>query len=273
MLILNVLIILLLLLLTLFVLLFFYYRKVTKINKKRYLQGLMCLNSFRQLLALIQQHRGLTMGYLNGDHSLLKRINLLEEKVNQHLAGIKKEQHSLASNLIWAGINDHWLRLSANFPQYESDHNFRQHCTLIVNLQHLIEDSAEYHHLQELVCTNKRHANFLWAQLLNTAEHVGQARAVGTSIAAAQKSTSIQRIKLNYLKNYINVFLSDENLSCDASAPRALLNAINNQILIDKPNIAAEEFFNLATATLDVIFGQFDVYLEELFASLTNKKR
>ncbi|WP_413701167.1 hypothetical protein ACLKMH_05495 [Psychromonas sp. KJ10-10] len=139
------------------------------------------------MLALIQQHRGLTMGYLNGDKSLLKRINLLKQQVNQRLADIKNEQSSVANNLIWAGINDHWLRLSSNFTEYESDHNFRQHCTLIVNLQHLIEDSAEQHHLQELVCTNKKHANFLWAQLLNTAEHVGQARAVGTSILRCPK--------------------------------------------------------------------------------------
>tara|TARA_R110001583_G_scaffold22238_1_gene83531 strand:- start:1986 stop:2801 length:816 start_codon:yes stop_codon:yes gene_type:complete len=271
MLLLNVLIILLLFLIILFALLYFYYREVKKSNKSRHLQGLLCLNSFRHLLALIQQHRGLTMGYINGDHSLLNRIHSLKHQVNQQLSDIKKEQLGLASNLIWIGINDHWLRLSSHFAQYESDHNFRQHCNLIVNLQHLIEDSAEQHHLQELVCSNKQNANFLWNQLLNTAEHVGQARAVGTSIAAAKKSTSIQRIKLNYLKNYINVFLSNENLSSDAKSPRALLTAINNQILIDNPNIAAEEFFNLATAALDVIFGQFDDYLKELLSDLKDQ--
>jgi hypothetical protein len=271
MLLLNVLIILLLFLIVLFALLYFYSQGVKKSNKNRQLQGLLCLKSFRVLLALIQQHRGLTMGYLNGDKSLSIRISELKGQVNQQLLQIKKEQLVLENNLIWAGINDHWLRLSGNFSQYESDHNFRQHCNLIMNLQHLIEDSAEHHHLQELVCSNKQNANFLWTQLLNTAEHVGQARAVGTSIAAAKKSTSIQRIKLNYLQNFINEFLANENLQNDSSAPRALLTAIKDQILIDKPNIAAEEFFNIATSALDVIFGQFDYYLKDLLTNLNDK--
>jgi hypothetical protein len=268
---LNVLIILLLFLVALFALLYFYYQKVKKSNKSRQLQGLLCLKSFRVLLALIQQHRGLTMGYLNGDKSLSTRINELKGQVNQQLLLIKKEQLILGNNLIWAGINDHWLRLSSNFTQHKSDHNFRQHCNLIINLQNLIEDSAEHHHLQELVCSNNQNANFLWTQLLNTAEHVGQARAVGTSIAAAKKSTSIQRIKLNYLKNFINEFLANENLQSDATSPKALLTAINQQILIDNPNIEAEEFFNLATSALDVIFGQFDYYLEDLLTNLNDK--
>ncbi|WP_413701168.1 hypothetical protein ACLKMH_05500 [Psychromonas sp. KJ10-10] len=67
------------------------------------------------------------------------------------------------------------------------------------------------------------------------------------------------------------MFLSDENLASDSALPRALLTAINNQILIDKPNIAAEEFFNLATSALDVIFAQFDAYLKELLESLNEK--
>jgi len=241
---------------------------VKKANKLKQLQGLAWLSTFRHLLTAIQQHRGLSMGILNGDNSLSARITPLEEDINNQFISIESKEGWLTDNLTWLGISDHWLRLSNNYKKYGSAHNFTQHCHLIINLLNLIEECADNHHLQELTCSNKQNANFLWTQLLNTAEYIGQARAIGTSIAAAKKSGSLQRIKLNYLQNCINEFLAQPNQQLDTKLVAELLTTIDKNILCDRPNISAEAFFDLATSVLDSLLGLFDYYLDELQETL-----
>lgn len=233
-------------------------------KKQRHLQGLLLLKSFKNLLTSIQQHRGLSMGYLNGDSSLLTRTNALKDDIDKQIKLINQAKGWTEDNLIWVGICDHWLRLSLNYSKYDSDHNFRQHCNLIINLLNLIEDCADNHQLQELLISNSENANFLWSQLLTTSEHIGQVRAIGTSIAAAKLSTSTQRIKLNYLHSCINLFLEQAHHNFDTHLLQELVKTTNEKLLIDKIDISAEVFFNLATSALSVLLDKFDLYLDDL---------
>ncbi len=246
------------------VIIYLNHQHAKKNKQARQLQGINWLKKLKRLLTAMQQHRGLSMGYLNGDKALVKRIQPLEESINQQIREINLEKDWLQDNLVWFGINDHWLRLSVHYEEYESEHNFRQHCHLIANLLSLIEDCAEYHHLHELVYTQKDNANLLWSQLLITAEHIGQARAIGTSIAAAQKSSAVQRIRLNYLQTSINEFIATPNQQLDNTLIVELLTTIDTKILSDTASISAEAFFNLATAALDSLSDNFDRYLNAL---------
>lgn len=237
---------------------------IKKQNKARHSQGLVWLKNLRLLLTSIQQHRGLTMGYINGDKSLLNRITPLQQSIKNQINYIQSQPKWDQNNQIWIGILDHWKRLSKNYVNHDSKYNFTQHCNLVMNMLNLIEDCAETHHLHELKCSNNQYATFLWVQLLNAVEHIGQARAIGTSIAAAQESTSVQRIKLNYLQNCINDFVKNKEHQVDTSMISTLLHCINKEILIDKPTIAANDFFNLATDVSAVILKKFDDYLDDL---------
>ena len=252
--------------------LFFYINHLheNKIKEKRQSQGLHILKNFRLLLTAVQQHRGLSMGYLNGDDTLLKRIDPLEKKINQKIREINLEKEWLKDNLMWVGINDHWLRLLINYTKYEREYNFRQHCNLIKNLLILIEDCAVQHHLQKLVSSNKQDTNFLWSQLLMTAEYIGQARAIGTSIAALKSSSRVQQIQLNYLQNCINESLAKPNHQLDSALIVKFLNTINNEILVTPPNMSAEEFFNLATSVIDALLAMSDDYLNNLQKTLNS---
>jgi len=264
----NIIMIILLFFVATTLLLFLHNRKLKKQNKQRYLQGLQWLNSFRSLLTSIQQHRGLTMGYLNGDQSLHKHIDTLKIDINQQIAVINNNKGWTENNQVWDSINNHWLRLSVSYTKYAPPHNFKQHCNLIASLLNLIEDCADNHHLQELVVNNKEYANFLWAQLLTTAENIGQVRAIGTSIAAAKISTSTQRIKLNYLQNCINEFLQEKNQDFDSQLLTQLLVTTNEKLLTDKVEISAEDFFNLSTKALDALLAKFDCYLHDLHMNI-----
>lgn len=242
---------------------FFYlnYLHAKKTNKDKQLQGLAILKKCRGLLTLIQQHRGLSMGYLNSDDIFEKRITALENKINQTFNEINLQEDWLRNNLMWLGIHDHWLRLLSNYTKYESDYNFRQHCNLIINLLNIIEYCAEQHHLQALFCTDKKNNDFIWSQLLITAENIGQVRAIGTSIAAAKTVNNIEKIHLNYLQNCINDFLKKPNYPFDKKLIIDLLNILNNEIISCNINISAEDFFNLSTLAIDDLLANSDEYL------------
>lgn len=238
--------------------------KKQKQQKLAYYHGIDWLSTIKTLLTAIQQHRGLVMGYLNGDKSLLARITPLQKEINQQITAIYLKGGWIKNNQIWLGIVDHWQRLAINYPQHDSKYCFNQHCNLITNMLYLIEDCAENHHLQELLCENDQYAEFLWTQLLLTVEYIGQVRAIGTSIAAAKGSTSVDRIKLNYLQSCLNDFVLNDTIDIDPEPIQGLLNALTNNILIDKPNLSAQEFFNLATEVSALILKTFDLYLNGL---------
>lgn len=245
---------------------FFYlnYVHTQKINKKKQAHGKAILKDCRQLLALIQQHRGLSTGYLHGGESLLKRISPIEKEIDQIISDMDSKSNWLKENQMWFGIKDHWSRLLKNYTCYGSEHNFRQHCNLIITLLNLIEDCAGQHNLQDLFTKNKKNNDFIWSQLLITVEHIGQVRALGTSIAAAKKASNIQLIQLDYLQTCIHEFLEKPNQPFDNTIIINFLNTFNKEILGTSISMPAETFFNLATSVIDDLLSMSDAYLSEL---------
>ena len=256
------------------VFLFFYLNHLHAIKKSKTLQisGLNMLKDFRLLLTAIQQHRGLSMGYLNGDEGLSKRVKPLEIQMQQIFANIDVNNKWLKGNITWSGITDHWSRLLANYANYESEYNFRQHCNLVINLLNLIDECAETHQLQTLFSNTKSKTNFLWSQLIITAEHIGQMRGIGTSIASAKQATNLQCIQLNYLLLCVTEFLNNPYHQLDTKLIDGFIETVKQEILAESVNISAEAFYNLATSTIDDLLAKSDDYLNQLLhTSALNK--
>jgi hypothetical protein len=238
------------------------YKERQNVNKQQ--AGISWLQLLAKLLTLMQQHRGLTTGYIGGDSSLKPRIDDLQRAINNQIKQVEQQGDWAKSNDGWIGINDHWKRLSGYYKDHSKDYNFTQHSSLIKSLLYLIEDCAEQHHLQELQCAKKQPASILWQQLLNAGEYVGQARAIGTGIAATGASSSVERIKLNYLKQQLEAFLLKNPMPELNPFIEQLLESISNHILIAKPDLTADQYFKLATAALDKIIENFTLRLNEL---------
>lgn len=251
------------------ILLVFVNHRVQKQKKlKTYNAGVTWLALFKQLLTLMQQHRGLSMGYLNGNTNLLVRIHKLQAAIKSQISVINHNDPWVIDNGFWLGIQDHWTRLSNNFKHAEAEVNYDQHNRLIANLLFLIEECAENHHLQELSIYKTHSANFLWQDLLHAGEYIGQARALGTGIAAAKMSTSVQRIKLNYLISRINELIKQHNLTELDTDISLFIKTIKSDILIDIPKISSDSYFNLATNSLTKVMDKFDEYLTQLKVNL-----
>lgn len=233
-----------------------------RIRRLQQLRGLEWLEKLRQLLAHLQQHRGLSSGYIAGNHALQGDLDNLHNLIRRDMEVINRVDDWICENSRWQGIGEHWQRLINRFKALERDENINQHNRLLTNLIYLIEDIAETHHLKSL-CQQADEGQRVWHDLLIAAEHIGQARAIGTAITASGQCDSVSRIQMSYLSSKIE--LTSQNLMGNLGLPqqaqhklRELLQCIQHRVLLDAPQIESKIYFNLASGCLEEIFNHYD---------------
>ncbi|MDI3325343.1 nitrate- and nitrite sensing domain-containing protein [Pontibacterium granulatum] len=233
-----------------------------RIRRAQQLRGLEWLEKLRLVLAHIQQHRGLSSGYIAGNHALLNELNNLHHVIHRDMDTINQVDEWICENSRWQGIEEHWQRLTSRFKTLERDDNINQHNRLLTNLIYLIEDIAETHHLTAL-CQSEGQGQRVWHDLLVAAEHIGQARAIGTAITASGQCDSVSRIQMSYLSSKIE--MTSQNLLGNLGLPqqaqhklRELLQCIQYRVLVDTPQIESKIYFNLASGCLEEIFTHYD---------------
>jgi len=241
-------------------------RKKQRIERQRV--GLIWLHRLRVFLSHVQQHRGMTSGYLSGGTGLLKEIKVLGAQVNEDISEILVVDPWMKANSRWMSIEEHWHRLSGNFQNVATEDNLRQHNTLIKNILYLIEDMAQEHELLLLKTKENNSLHLLWRELLAAGEFIGQARAIGMGVATARHCDSISRIRLNYLCQKIE---SNTKLLWSEISPHNnqqqkvenLLRCINDKIIKDVPSIAPSVFFDTASDALNNLYLQYDQYFKK----------
>ena len=167
----------------------------------------------------------------------------------------------IRGNVKWSSLVDHWTRLGLSYLQGDADNNFKQHNILIANLLYLIDDVADAHHLSKITGDAM---DTDWRYLLSIAEYIGQARALGTGVAAKGECSSVLRIQLNHLRNKIAS-------SVDSSWPdksrveiQQLLRCIETELIIERPSIQAVDYFTLASRCIEHVLDQFDRQIDRL---------
>ncbi|GGA79809.1 hypothetical protein GCM10011369_22240 [Neiella marina] len=230
----------------------------------RYQQGIDWLQQLRKLLTSVQQHRGLTNGYLNGDDSAKIRIAELQRQISQVIAKLNQQGQWIKRSERWSSIQDHWARLSTNYINHQASYALEQHNRLVMNVLHLIEDCAEQHHLQELQLTSNQPAEELWKSTLFNAEYIGQARALGTGVAASAHCGSVERIRLKYLHSKLEEYQLSVATSQIKGKLSPLLSSMEANVMVSHPSIKPADYFALATEALDTVLVGFDQGLEQL---------
>lgn len=224
-------------------------------------QGIEYMKLLRKLLTLVQQHRGLTTGFINGNRNAKLEIENISINIKSTVHELDASGAWMQGNVKWLSLVDHWGRLSGSYTQGDADKNFKQHNILIANLLYLIDDVADVHHLSKITGDAM---DTDWRYLLSIAEYIGQARALGTGVAAKGECSSVLRIQLNHLRNKIAS-------SVDASWPdksrveiQQLLRCIETELIVDHPSIQASDYFKLATRCIEHVLDQFDRQIDRL---------
>lgn len=228
----------------------------------QFAQGLAYVKALRVLLTHIQQHRGLTTGFLSGNRELSGDIAQLEKRIAGDLQELKALGSWLKNNSLWLNILDHWSRLSRRYSENDINENLRQHNLLISHLMYLIDDVAEAHRLQRKVAQANEPED--WRELLVIAEVIGQARALGTGVAAQGQCTSVQRIQLYHLCHKIEQHLQQPLPDTIRVAVKQLLACIQSDMVLDRPVISAQDYFKLASSSLDQVLKLFDGQIDRL---------
>ena len=236
------------------------------------------LTLLRALVAGLQRHRGLSNGVLCGDRSLTEDLLSVRRGLDQQMGTVPSLPTTHRDG--WDNLIDHWSRLregNATSPV----NNLQQHHHIIRNSLFLMEDIAS-----EIDLSGGRPAlgylPCLWREVMQAAEWTGQARALGTGIAAAGESSAEQRVRLrflcekiqalsqtafNTLRQHANTHPLPAGLHLDQSEQRVaeFLHCLEQELLgKEKPVIAAKVFFHCATLAIDELLGVVDVGLGEL---------
>lgn len=245
-----------------------------RVRRRQQLHGnIEQLQVLRALLADLQRHRGLSNGLLCGDKSLRQELTGICDRLDRSISNAKTLDSTHAET--WQSIDRQWQEVR-KIQGRDPAVNLIAHNRIISDTIFLIEDiyadrdlSADHAELGYLVC--------IWHEVLQTAEWSGQARALGTGIAAARQSSADQRVRLRFLHQKISDlselafdhlakhFTDDRKLTNCREAVKAFLASLERELLsTDRPSIEARQYFDQATCAINELFGLVDFALMDL---------
>ncbi len=264
--------------------------------------GLHYLETVRHVIQNIPQHRGMSVGYLNGNEALRDKIPGKRSQVDQNLkevAATAKEYKDALGNAAdeIGGIIDEWDRLKVEAIQITAAETFKRHTALLARIQNHINHVAEE---SGLVIDDELDRSFLIDLLVNRipglTERMGQIRALGSGIIAKGSISNGQEARLNKLQAYTELMfegikhdldgLFEVNKAMEAALgdvagkARADLDnyLVKTQLILDRKfdQLDSTTFFELATNSINGGFALYDaanVELETLLDEEAEEKR
>ncbi|MDA7088740.1 nitrate- and nitrite sensing domain-containing protein [Pseudomonas sp. SA3-5] len=232
----------------------------------------------RALIAGFQRHRGLSNGVLCGDASLSQDLAAARQGLDQHIRAAQELESSHRD--AWNSLIDHWSRMREGRSSDRAN-NLSQHHLIIRNSIFLMEDVASEIDLSE----GRAELGYLpciWREVVQAAEWAGQARALGTGMAAAGQSSAEQRVRMRFLYQKIELLAGTAfaTLQRHATAHPQInglrlehrqqvvadfLRCIKQELLgQEQPVIAAKTYFQRATQAIDELLALVDAALAQL---------
>lgn len=249
------------------------------VERLRQVDGIEVIKRIKSLISLIQIHRGLFSALLNGDNTASAKLINIKSDIGHEIDGINSTFACALER--WASIEDHWGRLSNHSKDKSVSYNFDQHTSLIKNIAYFLEDVAESAHLTADYLTGFDNVGYIWRELLQTTENVGQCRAIGTGVVVQRNCSSVDKIKLNYLLQTLTEisestlqklpYLPDEQreharlIEKSKANMSKLFSVIKTELLGDQTiTMDSRIYFDLATDTMAGINEIFEHQLKQL---------
>lgn len=249
------------------------YRRMRRQQQKQLSSNIEQLKLLRILLTDFQKHRGLSTAQLSGDTSLQGELtntrSRLEESTNKAL------QLDTSHTAVWHKLIDQWKVIRKD-ATVSPEKNLLNHHRLIRHTTFLIEDIADS--LDLGASQNElSYLNCIWREIVQTAEWTGQARALGTGIAAAQSSSAAQRVRLRFLHEKIKTlsavaFTTLEqshtnhlNLQHPKQSVNEFLLCLEQELLNrEQPQIEPKLYFEQATQAINELLSMMDTALKDV---------
>lgn len=240
-------------------------------------------SALKDFMINVQQHRGMSSIYLNGNKDIKEDILSKQEELRDNIADIDGLNESLGnilhSSATWNEIKSDWLNLKDKVLQIEPSESFTDHTALIKDTLFFIQEIADS---SNLTLDPELYSYYLMDsvvhQLPQLTENVGQLRAIGSGIATVGQITDEQRIQIvslmsstrsiiNNLNHGISVVFNQNdslselevlNKNVTQDSENFLLMTEREILQKQKINIESSSFFNSATETIDTMIALYD---------------
>jgi hypothetical protein len=224
----------------------------------------------KKLMELFQYHRGLSARYLNGKTEVAHELRQKQRLIAQVLPSMALLARHSSLSEHWQSLLDHWQRLFANNLLLSPEDNLEQHNRLIHTLLYLIEDVTELSYW-----SNRDHHQGIGSivAILHTTEWIGQARALGSGILAANKDggriNSNDQSQMNLIQTKLELCLQQHSSNKESLEKLFQLNEIISQTFLlpsknSQPLINSSDYFIIASDAIESYLIEFDGIMERL---------
>ena len=232
--------------------------------------GVKYIETVRLPIEHIQQHRGMTAAYLNGALHFRDRIMAKRQDVDKFMNELEVVDAKLGETMRTGSklkdLREQWVSIKSNSLEQNAADAIKVHSVLIADLLGLMSYVADS---SEITLDPQIDSYYLGAAVVSMLpkmiENMGQARAVGSSVAAKGEFTSQTFVKLSVLVHGINEHFNDLQLALKAISDynpeiaekiRASVD-INNAAVHDMKQMLTNDLLNAEKISVDsdVVFN------------------
>ncbi len=258
---------------------------------KKETAGLHYINTVRQPIEHIQQHRGMMAAYLNGSTEFYERImkkrRIVDEKLIELGQMDKRLRGQLDTSDRMAVILQKWNTIKKDSMDVNVADVIKAHTSLIADMLNLMAHVAD---TSGITLDSKLDSNYMGSTLVSglpkMIEFMGQARAIGSGVAArGEFSNQKNYTKLAVLSSNINNFFQGVNNDLQAVykenseiASKLLTSTNSNNVAIQemqtllndkllnvkKISVSSDQVFNAATSAISGSYKLYDSLVPEL---------
>ncbi|WP_160691329.1 methyl-accepting chemotaxis protein [Clostridium sp. C2-6-12] len=243
--------------------------------------GLNYNSAIRSLVQHAQQHRGLSSTYLSGNISVKDQILAKQGEIQKDIESVDSLDNKygtlLKTSSKWNDIKNQYIELEKNIFNLSVNDAISKQTQLIGKMLDLNSDVADTSYLILEQESYKYYlADNIVYKLPRTTEYMGQARALGSSVAAKKSATKDERFRLLYLSQTMSIALGDSqrgmNIIYDnypegkkildetyvkaSNSSKKLVDTINAELInSEEINIKSEDYYKSATNSIDDVYS------------------
>lgn len=177
-----------------------------KASKELSVKGLDGLKQLLQIIKLIQQHRALHGGVINGNNEFAHKLSLVEADLNHRFAKLEQLQaeSKIGYNLGTTALKARWEHLLKT-PFTSGEHSFRSHSTLISRALDCLWEIADKFSLTTSQDEEIRAlSNQMVKALPELTESLAQVRGLSVQVAARHEISADKKLQLMYILSRID---------------------------------------------------------------------
>jgi methyl-accepting chemotaxis protein len=243
--------------------------------------GLNYNSAIRLLAQHAQQHRGLSSTYLSGNISVKDQILAKQGEIQKDMENIDSLDNKygtlLKTSTKWNDIKNQYIEVEKNIFNLSANDAISKQTQLIGKMLDLNSDVADSSYL---ILQQESYKYYLVDNIVyklpRTTEYMGQARALGSSVAAKKNATKDERFRLLYLSQTMSIALGDSQRGMGIiydnypegkkildetyikafNSSKKLVDTINSELINSEDiNIKSEDYYKSATDSIDDVYN------------------